>query len=275
MKQNTKSIIIRFAIKLCAFITIAIALTIISYILITGIPELNAGLFAWHYTSENLSMVSSIINTIIIVFLSLLFALPIGVFTALYLTEYAHRDSVFVKIIRTVSDTLSGIPSIVYGLFGYLAFSIGLHFGYSILAGSMTLALMILPVIMRTSEEAFLAISQSIREGSYGLGAGKARTIFSIIIPTAMPGIVSGIILSTGRIIGETAALIYTAGTVAGFPSSLLSSGRTLSVHMYVLTSEGLHMDAARGVAVVLLVLVLSMNALSDLIAKRMKKKNG
>ncbi len=266
------SFILRLLIYGSAIITILIVATIILYVLITGIPQLKPSLFAWKYTSENCSMTPAIINTVIVVFFSLLIALPVGIFSALYLSEYAKRDSQLVKVIRMVADTLSGIPSIVYGLFGYLLFAVALGWGYSILSGSLTLAIMILPLIMRTTEEAVLSIPEMYREGSYGLGAGKVRTIFSIILPTSLPGILAGVILSIGRIVGETAALIYTAGTVAGIPSSLLGSGRTLSVHMYVLMSEGLHMDQAKGVAVVLLLLVLSMNVLSSFIAKRIDR---
>lgn len=266
------STLIRFVIKTSAFFTIGIVAIIIFYILITGIPQLKPDLFSFKYTSENCSMTPAIINTVVIVILALLISLPIGIFSSLYLTEYAKRDSKLVKVIRTVCDTLSGIPSIVYGLFGYLAFVQFFHWGYSIISGAVTLAIMILPLIMRTTEEAILAIPEMYREGSYGLGAGKVRTIFSIILPSSMRGILSGVILAIGRIVGETAALIYTAGTVAGVPSTIMNSGRTLSVHMYVLMSEGLHMDQAKGVAVILLILVLLMNTLSAYIAKRIDK---
>ena len=271
-KKYVGSAILKLLIYGSAVITIAIVAIIILYVTITGIPQLKPSLFAWKYTPENCSMTPAIINTITIVFLSLLIALPVGIFSALYLCEYARRESKLVKVIRTVADTLSGIPSIVYGLFGYLMFAVSLHWGYSILSGALTLSIMILPLIMRTFEEAILSVPDMYREGSYGLGAGKVRTIFSIILPTAMPGILAGVILSIGRIVGETAALIYTAGTVAGIPSTVMGSGRTLSVHMYVLMSEGLHMDQAKGVAVVLLALVLGMNALSSFVAKRIDK---
>lgn len=266
------SLLLRILIIGSAAITIAIALIIILYILISGIPQLKPSLFALKYTSENSSMLPSIVNTILVVVISLLIALPVGVLSALYLSEYSKRESRLVKAIRMVVDTLSGIPSIVYGLFGYLMFAITLGWGYSIISGSITLAIMVLPLIMRTSEEAIRSVPDIYREGSYGLGAGKVRTIFSIILPTAMPGIVAGVILAIGRIVGETAALIYTAGTVAGIPRSVMDSGRTLSVHMYVLMSEGLHMNEAKGVAVVLLFLVLGMNFLSSIIARRLNK---
>ena len=156
------------------------------------------------------------------------FAIPFGVGSAIYLVEYAKKGNKLVKVVRVTAETLTGIPSIVYGLFGMLFFVTALHWRFSILAGACTLAIMVLPVILRTTEEALMAVPDSFREGSFGLGAGKLRTIFKIILPSAVPGILSGVILSVGRIVGETAALMYTAGTVAAIPDSLFSSGRTL-----------------------------------------------
>ncbi|MGN0522143.1 MAG: phosphate ABC transporter permease PstA, partial [Eubacterium sp.] len=182
------------------------------------------------------------------------------------------RGSKFVKIIRITNETLAGIPSIVYGLFGFLAFVIAREWGYSLKAGIITLAIMVLPVIIRTTEEALMAVPDSYREGSFGLGAGKLRTIFKIILPSAVPGILSGVILAIGRIVGETAALIYTAGTVPDAATSFNDSSRTLSVHLYCLLNEGLFTEQAYATAVVLLVVVLIINALSNLIAKRVAK---
>ena len=173
------------------------------------------------------------------------------------------------EVIRLTTETLSGIPSIVYGLFGMLFFVNALGWGFSLLAGAFTLSIMILPLIMRTTEEALKAVPDSYREGSFGLGAGKLRTVFRIVLPSAVPGILAGIILAIGRIVGETAALIYTAGTVAQVPSSVFGSGRTLAVHMYNLSSEGLYMDQAYATAVILLVLVVGINALSGVIFAR------
>ena len=175
-------------------------------------------------------------------------------------------------MIRMTTETLSGIPSIVYGLFGYMAFVRWLG-GYSLMAGIITLAIMILPLIMRTTEEALLAVPDSYREGSYGLGAGRLRTIFRVVLPSAMPGILSGVILGVGRIVGETAALIYTAGSVTGVPDSLMSSGRTLAVHMYALLSEGLYTDEAYATAVVLLVLVFIINRFSAYVANKIQNR--
>lgn len=221
-----------------AALTFLVLFFLIVYILVHGIPNLTPQLFAWKYTSENASMLPSIINTLIIVILSLVIAVPLGIFSAIYLVEYAKRGNKFVKIIRLTTETLSGIPSIVYGLFGALFFVTALKWGYSLLAGALTLSIMILPLIMRTTEEALKSVPDSFREGSFGLGAGKLRTVFQIVLPSAIPGILAGVILAVGRIIGETAALIYTAGAVAEVPSSIMGSGSTLAVHMYNLSRE-------------------------------------
>lgn len=256
-----------------AVITAAVVVIMVAYILIKGIPNLKPSLFALEYNSENVSMLPAIINTVTMTLLSLALAVPIGVFSAIYLTEYAKRGNPLVKVVRVTTETLSGIPSIVYGLFGYLIFVIACHFGNSMLSGALTLAIMILPTIMRTTEEALLSVPDSFREGSFGLGAGRLRTVFRVVLPSAVPGILSGIILAIGRIVGETAALIYTSGTVAGIPKDLMHSGRTLSIHMYALLSEGLYMEEAYATAVVLLVMVFIINMLSGLIAKRLTAK--
>lgn len=270
--KHPKSALIYTLIMLCALITVSSVLFIIGYILINGIPNLTSDLFALEYTSKNQSMLPSIFNTILLTLITLLIAIPIGVFSAIYLVEYAKKGSKFVKLIRVTNETLSGIPSIVYGLFGFLAFVIAKSWGYSLRAGVITLAIMVLPLIIRTTEEAIMAVPKSYREASYGIGAGKLRTIFVIVLPSAMQGILSGIILAIGRIIGETAALIYTAGTVPNAAESLSSSSRTLSVHLYCLLNEGLFTNEAYATAVVLLLVVLCINALSSFIARRIKK---
>ena len=264
--------LLRFITYLGAATSVIVLAFLVAYILIKGIPHITPELFAWEYTSDNGSLVPALINTVLMTVLSLLIAAPIGIFSAIYLVEYAKKGSVPVKIIRTTTETLSGIPSIVYGLFGFLFFVSALKWNYTMLGGSLTLVIMILPVIMRTSEEALLAVPDAYREASFGLGAGKLRTVFCVVLPAAIPGILSGVILATGRIVGETAALIYTAGSMAKVPGSLMNSGRTLAIHMYVLSSEGLHMDKAYATAVVLLVLVLGINAFSDFVAKRLTK---
>ncbi len=274
-KKRPKSLILAIAVFLCAAICCGIILFLIGYILINGIPNLSPQLFEWKYNSENVSMMPSIINTLIYTAFSLLLAVPAGVFAAIYLAEYARRGNAFVRLIRITAQTLSGIPSIVYGLFGYLMFCVYLKLGYSMLAGTLTFAIMILPLIMRTTEEALCAVPDSYREASYGLGAGKLRTVFKVILPSAMPGILSGVILGIGRIVGETAALIYTAGTVADVVTKFSDSGRTLSVHMYALMSEGLYMEEAYATAVILLVAVIIINAFSSLIASKISEKEG
>lgn len=272
-KKHPLSFMVLILVWLSALITVGILVVLVGYVLIKGIPNLSLDLFAWEYTTDNCSMLPAIINTLVMVFLTLIIAVPIGVFSAIYLVEYAKRGNKAVAFIRLTTETLAGIPSIVYGLFGYLMFVIACGFKYSILSGALTLAIMILPTIMRTTEEALKSVPDSFREGSFGLGAGKLRTVFKIILPSAAPGILSGIILSIGRIFGETAALIYTAGTVSGIASNLFSSGRTLSVHMYCLLSEGLYTDKAYATAVVLLVVVLGINGLSNITAKKLYGK--
>ena len=256
-----------------ATLTFAVLLFLIGYILVSGLPHLNPSLFSLHYTSENVSMLPAIVTTVEMTVLALLISVPLGLFTAVYLNEYAKRGNKLVSIIRVTTETLSGIPSIVYGLFGMLFFVTQLHWGYSLIAGAFTLAIMVLPVIMRTTEEALIAVPDSYREGSFGLGAGKLRTVFTIVLPSAMPGILSGVILATGRIVGETAALIYTASSMPQIPKSIFSSTRTLAVHMYLLSNEGLYINETYGTAVVLLVLVLAINCLSGFIAGKLAKK--
>jgi phosphate transport system permease protein len=265
--------IIKVLVFASAAITFAVLLFLIAYILIRGVPYLKPSIFSFTYTSENASLMPALINTIIMTLLSLVIAVPIGIFSAIFLVEYAGNQNGFIKVIRLTTETLSGIPSIIYGLFGMLFFVSALHMGFSILAGAFTLGIMILPLIMRTTEEALRSVPDMYREGSFGLGAGKLRTIFRIVLPSAIPGILAGVILAIGRIVGETAALIYTAGTVAGVANGLLGSGRTLAIHMYVLASEGLYMNQAYATSVVLLVLVIIINQLSSLVAKKLEKQ--
>ncbi|MDP4132583.1 MAG: phosphate ABC transporter permease PstA [Bacillota bacterium] len=273
MKRNKiQSILLRLLVYLAVTLTVLALVLIVGYILIKGVPHLSLSLFSFKYTSENVSLFPAMVNTVTMTLLSLLIAVPLGIGSAIYLVEYAKKGNKFVAVVRTTAETLSGIPSIVYGLFGYLMFVSALGFGYSLLAGALTLSIMILPVIMRTTEEALIAVPDIYREGSFGLGAGKLRTVFRIVLPSAVPGIFAGIILSVGRIVGETAALIYTAGTVAQIPNSLMSSGRTMSIHMYALWKEGLNADQAYATAVVLLVIVIGLNAFSAFLAKRITR---
>ena len=274
-RRKPLSLVMLLLVALAAVLSAAALVFIIVYVLVRGIPNLTPELFALTYNSDNVSCMPSIINTIVLTLLTLLIAVPFGIGAAIYLAEYAKKGNKLVKVIRIMAETLAGIPSIVYGLFGMLFFVYALNWGYSLLAGAFTLAIMVLPTIMRTTEEALLTVPDSYREGSYGLGAGKLRTIVRIILPSAMPGILAGVILSVGRIVGETAALIYTYGSATGYATGLLNSGRSLAVHMYVLTNEGLHTDQAWGTAVVLLVLVFGINTLSAFIAKKLGTKKG
>lgn len=276
-RHDPKSFLLLLAVILAAVITISAIVFIILYILIKGIPHLSSSLFAWEYTSENVSLLPALINTLFMTALSLIIAVPIGIISAIYLVEYAKRGNKLVGIVRITTETLSGIPSIVYGLFGSLFFVKACGFDLSLLSGALTLSIMILPLIMRTTEEALIAVPDSYREGSFGLGAGKLRTVFRIVLPTAIPGILSGVILSIGRIVGESAALVFTAGTVAEVAKGLFSSTRTLAVHMYAISGEGLYIGQTYATAVVLLLLVIVINALSGLIAKKIggEKKNG
>lgn len=271
-KRNPFSAFLFLLVMVSTVITFVLLIYLIGYILAKGIPYLTPDLFSLHYTTENVSMLPSLINTIIMTALSLFIAAPLGIFAAIYLVEYAKRGNKLVGLIRITAETLAGIPSIVYGLFGLLFFVTTLGWGYSILAGAFTLAIMILPLVMRTTEEALKSVPDSYREGSFGLGAGKLRTIFKIVLPAAVPGILSGVILAVGRIVGETAALIYTAGTVAEIPDSLFSSAGTLSVHMYNLSREGLYMNQAYATAVVLLIIVVVINWISSFIAKKIAR---
>lgn len=271
--RHPLSFIVFILIILATVITVGAMLFIVAYILIKGIPHLSLEMFEFTYNSENLSMMPAIINTLIMTVLTLIIAVPVGILSAVYLVEYAKRGSKLVSVIRITTETLSGIPSIVFGLFGYLAFVIATGWKNSLIAGALTLAIMVLPTIIRTTEEALIAVPDSYREGSYGLGAGKLRTIFKIVLPSAVPGILSGVILSIGRIVGETAALIFTSGTVAAVPQKLTDSARTLAVHMYCLMTEGLYTGQAYATAVILIVMVLLINGLSGLIAHKIAKR--
>ena len=273
-KNHPFSLALFLLVNLAAVITAAVVLFLIGYILWHGVPNLSLpGIFAWEYNGENQSMTPAIINTLIMTALTLLLAVPIGVFAAIYLVEYAKKGSKLVKLIRVTAETLAGIPSIVYGLFGFIVFVITLGWSYTLIAGVITLSIMILPLIIRTTEEALMAVPDSFREGSFGLGAGKLRTVFHIVLPSAVPGIAAGIILAIGRIVGESAALIFTSGTNPVVAKGLFTSASTLSVHLYALLTEGLYTEQAYAVAAVLLFLVIGINALSSVAAKKLTAK--
>ena len=273
------SLVLRILVYLGALATAAVLVFVVGYILVMGVPALSPSLFEWEYTTDNVSLMPALVNTVIMAAFALILAVPFGVGSAIYLVEYAKRGSRFVQLVRTTTETLQGIPSIVYGLFGMLFFVTALHWELSLLAGAFTLAIMILPVIMRTSEEALLAVPDSYREGGFGLGAGRLRTVFRCVLPSAIPGILGGVILGLGRCVGEVAALLFTAGSVAQIPDLLgegamavFDSTRTLAVHMYVLAGEGLHISEAYATAVVLLVLVILLNLLATFAARKMEK---
>ena len=257
-------------VLLAAAITVGAVLWVLVYTLVQGVPNLSARLFEWEYTTENQSMLPALLNTLFIAGTALAVAVPLGVFAAIFMVEYAKSNNVFVKIVRMAAETLAGIPSIVYGIFGMLFFVQLFGWGTSVLSGALTMALMILPLVMRTTEEALKAVPDSFREGSFALGAGKLRTI---ILPSAMSGIISGVILSLGRIVGETAALIYTAGTATNVAGGFLKGGETLSIHVYILATNALYEKEAWAAAVVLIALVLVINGLAEFVGAKLKKE--
>ncbi len=281
--------LLRWLVYVGALLTTLVLLFLVGYILANGVPYLTPSLFAWEYTSDNVSLMPALVNTLLMAALALLMAVPVGVGSAIYLVEYAPRGNRFVQMVRITAETLQGIPSIIYGLFGMLFFVTALKWGLSLMAGACTLAIMVLPVIMRTTEEALLAVPDAYRVGGFGLGAGRLRTVFRCVMPSAVPGILGGVILALGRCVGEVAALIFTAGSIAQIPdfvgglaagglaglgAAFFDSTRTLAVHMYVLASEGLHMNETYATAVVLLAVVVLLNLLATSAAKKMKKGN-
>ena len=272
--RHPGSLVLRLLCLLSGMITGGALLLAAGNVLVKGVPYLKPSLFALEYNSENVSMLPALINTVWMTVLALAVAAPLGIGGAIYLVEYAPRNSRLVRLVRVTAETLSGIPSILYGLFGMILFVPALRWRYSVLSGALTLAIMVLPLILRTTEEALLSVPDSYREGSLALGAGKLRTVMKVVLPPASGGIFAGIILATGRIVGETAALIYTAGTVAKIALNPMSSGSTLAVHVYVLSGEGLHVGEAYATAVVLMVIVFLMNALSSWIAKRCNRNS-
>ena len=270
--KNLEAKLLFCAVYFAAFVTFGMLFYIIGYILVKGIPHLSLDFFSLTYNSDNVSMVPAAVNTVTMAVMTLLIVVPIGIGAAIYTVEYAKRGSKLVKVVRITTETLSGIPSIVYGLFGVLFFVTAMKWDRSMLAGACTLAIMVLPTIMRTTEEALQSVPDSYREASFGLGAGKLRTVFQVVLPSAVPGILSGVILAIGRIVGETAALIYTSGTIAKIPGSIMESGRTLALHMWTLANEGLHEDKAYATAVILLVLVIGINMLSSCVTSKLMK---
>jgi len=256
---------------LSLILAVAVLMLVVGYVLMNGLPHIRPSLFATQFTTDNQSLFPALIGTLMVVGLSLTLTVPLGVCSAIFLVEYAKRGSQFVKIVRLTTETLAGIPSIVYGLFGFIFFGVFLGWGLSLMSGAFTVSIMILPLIMRTTEESLKSVPDTYREGSFGLGAGRLRTVVRIVLPAAIPGILAGVILAIGRIIGETAAIIFTLGNVARMPNNLFDTGRTLSAHMYALANEGTHPGEAHATAAVLLIVVILVNALSSWIARFIK----
>ena len=257
-----------------AFLVIVLLLAILLYILAKGIPSIN-----WQFLSQIPSdmgrsggVLSPIIGTLLVTLLATLVATPLGIGTALFLTEYTREGRV-TRIIRFSAESLAGIPSIVYGLFGFIFFVIYLKLGWSILSGGLTLAVMILPTTIRTSEEAIKTVPKMYREVSYSLGGTKWQTIARVVIPSALPGIATGVILGIGRCVAETAAVILTVGSALRVPSSLFSPARTLAVHFYILASEGISLEKAYGTAALLIILILIINIAANLLVNRFVAK--
>ncbi|ADT89268.1 phosphate ABC transporter permease PstA [Vibrio sp. Vb2880] len=272
--RELKDNVLRSFIWLAAALTVGFLFWIIWYILSNGLQHVDWNFITDNYTrtGDEHGIFPMIVSTIYMVIASIAVAAPLGIMTAIYLTEYAKVGSRLVKVIRFCTESLAGIPSIIFGLFGMTFFVAILGFGFSILSGALTLSILILPVIIRTTEEALMAVPQTYREGSYGLGASKIYTIWRLILPSAMPGIMTSVILSIGRVIGESAPVFLTAGMVARIPDSLMDSGRTLTVHLYKLTTELFTIEEwnqAYGTATVLIVVVLLINMFTKLIAKR------
>ena len=277
-RGSASTLLLRLPVYAGAVFTAAVLLLVVGFVLVNGIPNPKPSLFEWEYTSDNVSLMPALVDTVLMAVLALVLAVPVGIASAVYLVEYARPGSRFVRLVRITAETLQGIPSIIYGLFGLLFFTTMLGWGLSLLSGACTLAIMVLPLIMRTTEEALMAVPDSYREGGFGLGAGRLRTVACCVLPSAVPGILGGVILALGRCVGEVAALLFTAGTVAQIPDfggqgifALFDSCRTLAVHMYTLACEGLHVNEAYATSVVLLILVLLLNAAMRVVAQKME----
>ncbi|HBF5909885.1 phosphate ABC transporter permease PstA [Clostridioides difficile] len=272
--RKFKENLLKSLVYLSALFTIVSLVVIVGFIFIKGIGNMNFNfLFSNYSASGDGGILPMIITTLYTVVVSIVVATPIGILAAIYLQEYAKKGKA-VTAIRFATESLSGIPSIVYGLFGGIFFVVTLKMGYSIVAGSLTVAIIILPVIIRTTEEALKTVPQAYRESSLALGATKFQTLYKVVLPSAIPGILSGVILSVGRIIGESAAILLTAGTVAKMPSGIFDSARTLTVHSYLLTKESGDIATAASIGIVLIVIVLALNMLARFVAKKLNKAN-
>lgn len=269
---NAKERLLTVLFWLSALFIVGILVAIIGYVAIKGLSVIS-----WDFIMQAPSRAgkeggisTTIVGTLYLTLVALLIAVPLGVGSAVYLEEYADRSSLFAKLVNMTSETLAGIPSIIFGLFGFVFFVIFLNLGWSILSGGMTLAIMVLPTIIRTSQESINAVPVEYRENSLALGASKLQTIMKIIIPSAVPGIITGVILATGRAVGETAAVILTAGSSLGMPVLLSDPARTMSVHLYMLAMEGISMERAFGTAFLIIVLVVVINYFANLSLRRL-----
>lgn len=258
---------------LCALVTTAVLVWILAYIFSKGIMHINWTFLSTVYkpVKDLHGILPMIVSTIEIIVITIIISTPIGICSAIYLVEYS-RPGRLVSVIRFAAETLAGIPSIIYGLFGYIFFVIALQLKYSILSGSLTLSIMVLPVVIRSTEEALKSVPDSYREGSLALGASKLKTIFRVVLPTAIPGILTAVVLSVGRIVGETAAVYLTAGYVPNIPKSIMHSGRTLSVHLYSLAKEGISFEQAYASATILVIIVAVINFIAARGARRLSK---
>ncbi len=273
MRDNSvKDKIMRGLVWLSAFVTIGILVWILTYVLIKGMGSLS-----WAFLTEMArgdgegGILPMIVTTFYVIAISIAMATPIGICAAIYLVEYA-KPGKLVRTIRFATESLAGIPSIIFGLFGFLFFVTVLHFSFSILSGALTLSIMVLPTIVRTTEESLKAVPQSYREGSLGLGASKLSTIMNVVLPSAVPGILAAVILSVGRIIGETAAIYMTVGMAPYIPKGFMESGRTLSVHLYLLAKEGISFEKAYATAAVLIIIVAFLNFIANKTASALNR---
>ena len=266
--QILKYVLLKYLALAALIVSLTALLAVIVFILIRGLPHINAHLLFGDYSSKNPTIKTALLGTLYMILISISIAAPIGIGSAIFLTEYTNSKSRLIRLIRVATETLAGIPSIVYGIFGYLVFVVALGFGYSLLGGGVTLAIMILPVIVRSTEESLLAVPRSLREGSFALGSSKVRTIFSVVLPCAASGIVTSLILAIGRVMSESAVLILTIGMVVrNMPKGVFSPGTSLALNVYYFGSHG-YPEQAAATGVVLLVLVVSINLLATVLGK-------
>ena len=263
--------ILKYVCIIALVLSLISLIAVVAYVLINGVTKLSFNLLFGDYTASP-SIFPAFIGTLQLVGIAAIIAVPIGIASAIFLVEYTNNKGKFVKIVQVATETLAGIPSIVYGLFGYLIFVVAFGWGYSMLGGGITLAIMILPTIVRSTQESLLSVQDGLREGSYALGASKVRTIFKIVLPSCASGIVTSIILAIGRVVSESAVLILTVGMVVNkVPETLMAPGTSLALDIYYFASHG-YPDEAAATAVVLLIFVIFLNLLASFIGKMIKK---